>query len=257
MNWSVIFAPYLPWPALIALGLLALAIVGLFAWQRRAGTVLRLVGLAAVLGALANPTLKQEERQFLSNIVVVVVDVSASQSIADRRAQSVAARATVEAQLEGIKNLEVRVVEAAATKDDGKAGTELFAELESTLADIPSDRLAGILMVTDGQVHDVPKNIGAIDKSVPVHALLTGRPGEFDRRIRVVKAPRYGIVGSQTEVRLKVEVQGRGSGAAGARAARLRVRREGKPDERIVAQPGEEIIVDFDFPHAGTNLIEL
>ncbi|MEL7543050.1 MAG: hypothetical protein AAGJ70_04675 [Pseudomonadota bacterium] len=257
MNWSVVFAPYLPWPALIALGVLALAIVGLFAWQRRAGTVLRLVGLAAVLGALANPTLKQEERQFLSNIAVVVVDVSASQSIADRRAQSAAARAAVEAQLKGIKNLEVRVVEAAATQDDGKAGTQLFAELETTLADIPSDRLAGILMVTDGQVHDVPKNIGAIDKSVPIHALLTGRPGEFDRRIRVVKAPRYGIVGSQTEVRLKVEVQGRGSGAAGSRAARLRVRREGKPDERIVAQPGEEIVVDFDFPHAGTNLIEL
>ena len=29
----------------------------------------------------------------------------------------------------------------------------------------------------------------------PVHALLTGAEGEFDRRIGVIKAPRFGIVG--------------------------------------------------------------
>ena len=239
-----------------ALAALALAIVALYAWQRRAGAWLRLVGLAAVLAALANPTLKQEEREFLSNIAVVVVDKSDSQTIAQRKAQTAAAVEKLERELGTIDNLEVRVVEAGVTQDDGKAGTTLFADLETALGDIPSDRLAGIVMVTDGQVHDVPKTLTAIGRDVPVHALLTGQPGEFDRRINVTKAPRYGIVGSRADVRLKVEVQGRGAGARQA-PARLRVRREGKPDERITAQPGEEIVVDFDFPHAGTNIIEL
>lgn len=259
MSWSVIFNPFVPWPVLIALALTALVIVALFVWQKRKGTVLRLLGLAALLAALANPTLKQEEREFLSNIAVVIVDESASQSIAERKAHTAAARKVLEQRLGKIKNLEVRFVEAGRTTDDGKFGTKLFEDLEAALSDIPSDRLAGVVMVTDGQVHDVPSEVSAFGKNVPVHALLTGKPGEFDRRINVLRAPRYGIVGSQTEVRLKIEVQGRGGAASdsGRQAARLRVRREGKPDERIVAQPGEEIIVDFDFPHAGTNIIEL
>ncbi len=259
MNWSVIFNPYVPWSVLIGLAIVAFVIVALFVWQKRKGTFLRLLGLAALIGALVNPTLKQEEREFLSNIAVVVMDKSASQTIAERKAQTAEARKRLEERLGKIKNLEVRFVDAGRTQDDGKFGTKLFDDLEKALSDIPSDRLAGIVMVTDGQVHDVPSKVSAFGKDVPVHALLTGKPGEFDRRINVVRAPRYGIVGSQAEVRLKVEVQGRGGAAAssGQKPAKLRIRREGKPDERITVRPGEEIVVDFDFPHAGTNIIEL
>ncbi len=259
MNWSIIFAPFLPWPAIAALSALACVVVAIFAWQRRNGTLLRLLSLAALLGALVNPTLKQEEREFLANIAVVVVDTSASQTIADRKAQTAEARKILETRLGKIKNLEVRVVEAARTSDGGKAGTQLFSDLEQALGDIPSDRLAGIIILSDGQIHDVPAKVSAFGADVPVHALLTGKPGEFDRRIAVIRAPRYGIVGSETEIRIKVEVQGRGAAAtaSGQKIAALRIRREGKPDEKIQVLPGEEIIIPFDFPHAGTNIVEL
>lgn len=259
MTWSLTFSPYVPWAVLIGLGVVAFAIAVLFFWRRQSGAVLRLAGLATLLLALANPTLKQEEREFLSNIAVAVVDVSASQTIAERTVQAANARAALEERLGEIRNLEIRVVEAGRTTDDGRSGTLLVGELEQAVSDIPSDRLAGVVIVTDGQVHDVPKTFAALDPSVPVHALLTGAPGEFDRRIKVLKAPRYGIVGSETEVRVTVEVQGRGDrqSAASNAPARLRVRREGVPDERITARPGEEVVVDFAFPHAGTNIIEL
>ncbi|MGI9388277.1 MAG: hypothetical protein ACR2OX_12685, partial [Methyloligellaceae bacterium] len=259
MNWSLLFAPFLPWPVIAALGAVALVIVALFAWQRRKGTVLRLLGLATLLGALANPTLKQEEREFLSNIAVVVVDKSASQSIADRKAQTAAARNVLEERLGKIKNLEVRFVEAGQTADGGRAGTQLFTDLEQTLGDIPSDRLAGVVLLSDGQIHDVPTTLSAFGSRVPVHALLTGKPGEFDRRIAIVKAPRYGIVGSETEVQLKVELQGRGAAAVSTRnsVARLRVRREGEADLHLEVQPGEQVTIPFSFPPADTNIIEL
>ncbi len=55
-------------------------------------------------------------------------------------------------------------------------GTHLFADLNKALANTPPDRLAGVIMVTDGQVHDVPKTAGALGFDAPVHALLTGAP---------------------------------------------------------------------------------
>jgi len=59
-------------------------------------------------------------------------------------------------------------------------------------------------MITDGQVHDVPKSAQTLGFDAPVHALLTGQPDEFDRRIEVLKAPRYGIVGSTRDIEARV-----------------------------------------------------
>ena len=59
----------------------------------------------------------------------------------------------------------------------------LFTDLAKGLADVPPDRLAGVIMLTDGNVHDVPQNAAALGFDAPVHALITGKPGEFDRRL--------------------------------------------------------------------------
>ena len=59
-------------------------------------------------------------------------------------------------------------------------------------------------MVTDGEVHDVPASAAGLGFDAPVQALLTGKPGEFDRRLRVLSAPRFGIVGSDQEIEVKV-----------------------------------------------------
>ena len=109
------------------------------------------------------------------------------------------------------------------------SGTNLFADLNSALADTPPDRLAGVIMITDGQVHDVPKSAPTLGFDAPVHALLTGQPDEFDRRIEVLKAPRYGIVGSTRDIEARVVETGR-RGRAGDRVT-LKIRREGRPDE--------------------------
>src|SRR6201999_4191076 len=109
--------------------------------------------------------------------------------------------------LNRIQNLEVRVVEAGQA--DGETdGTRLFAALSSTLADVPPDRIAGAVIITDGRVHDVPADAAQLGFTAPVHALITGRPGERDRRIQLVTAPRFGIVGQQQTVVLRVEDQG-------------------------------------------------
>ncbi|HWE16564.1 MAG TPA: hypothetical protein VG758_05185 [Hyphomicrobiaceae bacterium] len=254
-NWSLDFALMVPAPVYWAGAALAVVLVVLLLVRRTRGALLRALSLAALLLALANPTLRQEERESLANIAIVVTDESLSQTIAGRPEQTAAIKGELETRLGDIPNLQVRWVSSSRPTGQQAAGTNLFADLNSALANTPPDRLAGVIMVTDGQVHDVPKSAQALGFDAPVHALLTGTPGEFDRRIEVLKAPRYGIVGSTRDIELKVVETGR-KGRAGDRVT-LKIRREGSPDTTRGTIIGRPVTVPMSFPHAGQNIIEV
>src|SRR5690606_14831946 len=174
--------------------------------------VLRALVLAALLLALANPSLVEEQRRPQQDVAVVVVDESASQqSIGDRSARTAAAVEELRERLSELPDLEVRVVLAGSQRlgtpvdavRDG--GTRLFRAIDEALADVPRARHAGTILVTDGQVHDVPTTVGDEDDPPPLHALLTGHPDEGDRRLAIVQAPTYGIVGHEVEVKLRID----------------------------------------------------
>jgi hypothetical protein len=254
-NWSIDFSPMVPAPLFWAGAVLAAVLVALLLFRRSRGALLRALSLAALLLALSNPTLRQEERESLANIAIVVVDESLSQAIAGRPEQTTAIRHELEAKLGGISNLQVRWVTSSKPTGETASGTNLFADLNSALANTPPDRLAGVIMITDGQVHDVPKSAATLGFDAPVHALLTGRPDEFDRRIEVLKVPRYGIVGSTRDIEARVVETGR-RGRAGDRVT-LKVRREGGPDETRTTQIGRPVTIPMPFPHAGQNIVEI
>ncbi len=254
-NWSIDFAPFLPGPFFVIAVIIALALVGLLLWRRSRGALLRALAITALLAALANPTLREEERESLANIALVLVDESTSQTLAQRPAQAQAIRADLEKKLKGIKNLEVKWFTAARPVDGQTSGTQLFAELNRALSNTPPDRLAGVIMITDGQVHDIPPNSGALGFDAPVHALLTGEPEEFDRRIEVIQAPRYGIVGQSREIEFAVRETGK-TGRAGDLVT-LTVRREGQADETVHTVIGRKTKIDMPFPHSGQNILEM
>ncbi len=255
MSWSIDIAPSLPEPLLWVAGAAAVALVLLLIVRRSRGAFLRAAALAALFAALLNPTLRQEERDHLPNIAIVVLDESSSQTLAKRPEQTQAIRADLEAKLAKISNLEVKWVTGAKPGSAAGQGTQLFAELNKALADTPPDRLAGVILVTDGQVHDVPKQASALGFEAPVHALLTGAPGEFDRRIEALTVPRYGLVGQSRDIEIAVRETGRKT--AEQSGVTLKVRREGRPDETVRAEIGHRVKIDMPFPHAGTNILEV
>ena len=255
MNWSVDFAPLLPPPILWGGAAVAVVLVLALIWRRSRGAVIRALSLAALLLALANPTLREEERESLANVALVLVDQSTSQMLEKRPEQTAAIREDLAQRLSRIKNLEVRWIDAARPADGAAPGTNLFADLGKALATTPPDRLAGVVMITDGQVHDIPKEAAALGFDAPVHALLTGEPGEFDRRIEIVKAPRYGIVGQTREIEVAVRETGKKGRAPSS--VNLKIRREGKPDEMRRAAIDETVKLAMPFPHAGQNIMEV
>jgi len=255
MNWSIDFAPVLPAPVFWAGVAIALVLVGYLLLRRSRGALLRAAALAALIAALANPTLREEQRESLSNVAIVIMDESASQTLGDRKAQTAAVKAELEAKLGKIPNLIVKWVPASRPGDTTSPGTHLFADLNKALADTPPDRLAGVILLTDGEVHDVPKSASALGFDAPVHALLTGAPDEFDRRIQILKAPRYGIVGQSREIEVAVRETGKDSDAP--EVVTLKVRREGRPDERVTTTIGRPVRIEMPFPHAGQNILEV
>jgi hypothetical protein len=251
LNFGIAFAPLVGMQVLWAAVAAALILSLLLVVSRSHGAVVRSLALALIVLALANPSLTREDREPLSSVAVVVVDKSPSQNFGERTQQTEAARTAIVGRLSHIPGLDVRVVEAGHS--DGETdGTRLFTALGSTLADVPPDRVAGAIMITDGRVHDVPADTGALGFAAPVHALITGNKNERDRRVALLAAPRFGIVGQSQTVTYQVEDQG-----AKERAASVTVRRDGDVIETRTVPVGAPQRVDIPIPHGGQNIVEI
>ena len=250
-QFNISIAPLLPWPLLVALAVGAIVIVALGLFTGRRGTWLRALGLVLILFALTDPSLVRESRTPLKDVVAVVVDESASQKIGPRAAQSAAAQAQVKAALASLGNVEARFVSAGGTSADNN-GTQLFKALAGALSDVPPDRIGGAVLVTDGVVHDIPAAAAQLGFKAPVHALITGHAGERDRRIELVEAPRFGLVGKNQTISVKVHDTAKSGGAID-----LFIRRDGEQVGRYRARAGELIKVQVRVAHGGPNVIEL
>ena len=129
----------------------------------------------------------------------------------------------------------------------------LFTDLAKGLADVPPDRLAGVIMLTDGNVHDVPDNAAALGFDAPVHALITGKPGEFDRRLEVLRAPRFGLVGGEQPVEVKVTETTPSNAGPSNSPSPARARRRAPKSVRV----GEKVEIPVKVDHAGPNIVEI
>ena len=251
MGFGIAFTPLVPAYLLwAACGVALLLAVMLFVVKSR-GAWVRSLALALMVLALANPSFTREDREPLSSVAVVVVDKSPSQNFGDRLKQTEQARAALAERLGRIPNLDVRFVEAGEA--DGETdGTRLFAALGAALADVPPDRVAGAIFLTDGRVHDVPEDAAALGFAAPVHGLITGTANERDRRVVLVTTPRFGIVGQSQTIVYRVDDQGvRGT------PAQVTVRRDGEVLERRTVTPGNTINAQIPIAHAGPNIVEI
>ncbi|MFZ0569474.1 MAG: hypothetical protein WCD20_19195 [Rhodomicrobium sp.] len=253
MNWSVEFFPFFSRELLAALAVLCVAAVVLFAWRSLRGLLLRTLSLACLLAALANPNLKNEDRQPLSNIAVVAVDNSSSMELAGRAQRARQIEADLKDQLAKIPNLEVRFVHVPGSEQAGGETTNLFTALDKAMTDIPANRMAGAIFVTDGQIHDAPKDRGRLGFDAPLHALITGSRGEKDTRIQVVSAPRFGLAGTVETAEIKAERSGPGERGL----ATFEIRHANGPIETIQAPYGKTVPIPLRFEHAGPNIVEV
>lgn len=249
MTGTLILDPLIPWPVLIAIAGVALAAVGLALWRGLSGWALRGLAALLLLGALAGPVYQVEDRQPLTDIVVLIEDQSASQSLADRPSQMRQTAAALAATLAGRANTELRRVRVP--DGEGDTGTALMRALTEALAEEPRARIAGIIALSDGQVHDMDR---APELPAPLHLLLTGRQNDWDRRLIVRNAPAFAIIGEPVTLTLRIEDSG--AAPAAAETAALDISIDGRPPERFDVPIGQDIDLPVSLPHGGRNVIQ-
>ncbi|MGJ5617966.1 hypothetical protein [Sulfitobacter sp. MF3-043] len=248
MTATIVFDPLVPLSLLIVVAIIAVLGVVLAGWRGLQGWALRGLAALVVLGALAGPSYQQEDRAPLSDIVLLVEDNSASQKLGDRADQSADAANAIAAQIAARPNTEVRRV--SVPDGAGDAGTELMTAIADALAEEPRARVAGILAISDGRVHDADL---PIDLPAPMHVLLSGRADDWDRRLTVRNAPAFAIIGEAVTLTLRIDDLG--AAPAGQTLAALDISIDGEPAQMFRVPIGEDITLPVTLPHGGRNVI--
>ena len=245
---QIILDPLLPWLAVYAAGALVVLAVALAAWRGLSGWWLRALAGLALVAALLNPSLQEEDREPLTDIVVAVVDESASQRVSDRESQAEAALAHLEAEIAARPNTELRVARVGDAEGDG--GSLVMGALAEAMAQEPQGRLAGAVLITDGRVHDLP---AAPQMPAPLHTLLTGHEGDWDRRLVVRNAPAFAILDEEVTLTVRVEDQGEGPGVE---TVPLTIAVDGGAPMKFDVPLGEDMELPLVLPHGGMNVLQ-
>nr|WP_170539891.1 hypothetical protein [Ruegeria arenilitoris] len=249
MTGSVIFDPLIPWPVLVVIGSIALAATVLALWRGLSGWALRGLAALVLLAALAGPVYQIEDRAPLTDIVLMIEDESASQTLSDRAEQTAQTAEALAAEIEARDNTELRRITVG--DGDGDEGTQVMAALNAALAEEPRARIAGILVLSDGIVHDVDQ---APDLPAPMHLLQTGRAQDWDRRLIVRNAPAFAIIDEPVTLTLRVEDSG--AVPAGPASAPLEIAVDGGEPQQFSIPIGVDVELPVTLPHGGRNVIQ-
>lgn len=245
--YSVVFVPLIASDILLGLCGVGVLLMLLTLWRGGVAAPLRALTYALVLLALANPSLKKEERDPLADIVAVIVDRSSSQTVADRPNIIDASLADLTGNLEQFGDVEIRQFEVKDASQN--RGTLLSPAINKALAEIPRNRLAAIYVLSDGQIadEDLPQNIG-----VPIHTFITGRETEWDRRLIIKTLPSFAILGEEFKLELRVEDFG---AFEPEDRVRLDIAIDGNPSQSFEIPMGVDMELPLTLDRAGINVI--
>lgn len=246
---NMAFDPLLPAPWIIALGaLMFLAALAAGVGRLRSYFLRLLAGLFLML-ALLNPQTVIEERDPLQDAVLIIKDESESMKLGQR---AEASDKTYQALIENLKTDPSLDVSTAFIRPNSD-GTRLTTSLIDGLSNLPASRLAGVIAITDGQVHDLPQNPETLlPEGVPFHSIIIGEEKARDRRISAIVAPKYGLVGEQAEFELRVD----DPGFEGERA-NIEIKLNGETKARFPATIGNRISIPIEIERRGPNTVEL
>ncbi len=249
MTGTVVFDPLIPWALLYVVIAIAVAGVVLALVRGLNGWALRALAALVVLGALTGPSYQQEDRAPLTDIVMLLEDESASQSLSDRPDQTSTAADALAERISARSNTEVRRI--TVSDGDGDAGTQLMTALSTALAEEPRARIAGIIAVSDGRIHDAEL---PLELPAPMHLLLSGKSTDWDRRLEIRNAPGFAIIGEPVTLTLRIEDMG--AAPDEQTLAELEISVDGAPAQSFRVPTGQDIELPVTLPHGGRNVIQ-
>ena len=169
---------------------------------------LRVLTFLAFLVLILNPQINKKNAEYHKDIVIVVSDMTLS-IIETRKAKEVeSVYQDISSQLNKLGNIEQiniklnnnNKIEQHNTKE---IETSLFKKVNNVINNLNIERLSGIIVITDGQIHDF-NNYNKLLSKIPIHYILVGNKNEKDRILKITNVPKYAILGKKYQILLDV-----------------------------------------------------
>ena len=253
MAFSLTFAPLLPaiWLIIIIIMLGLFAVYGII--FRLRGAWFRLAAGLLLALSLANPSIIREQHKPLKTVIGLITDRSSSQKLGKRSTQTDALYNAIIHRIDSLKNFELRTIDITDQFDlSNNVSSALFKGLKSAFKDVTAELIGGAIMVTDGQIHDVPQDLRSLGFDAPLHVILTGEEEDRDRRIELIQAPRFGVVGEKLEFQFQITQ----TGFDDSSPVVVSIFANGKEISRKNSVPGTINRFFFDVPHGGKSILE-
>ncbi len=170
---------------------------------------LRTLSFLVFLVFILNPQINKKNAEYHKDIVIVVSDMTQS-IIETRKAKEVELISKdLSRQLKEIGNIEqiniklenYKKIELSNAKE---IETSLFREVNNVINNLNIERLSGIIIITDGQIHDF-HNYNKLLSKTPIHYILVGNKNEKDRILKTTNIPKYAVLGKKYEIFVNIK----------------------------------------------------
>ncbi|MBH69074.1 MAG: hypothetical protein CMM58_12020 [Rhodospirillaceae bacterium] len=257
-NIEIIFQPYLSWSIMITFSIVSLLAILSLGYQIGKGVIWRGCAIGSILLVLANPLLISNASKLKKNLVVVAVDRTGSQQLQGRKKNLEDILSKLVKRLNTKQNLKVEIVDIRDTSDLNQEvlynnGTLLFGQLTQFLSTLEKEDVAGIILLTDGQIHDGEKSRHVADSKFPIHTILTGKRDEKDRSIELRQAPSYGILGNSATITILVRDKSRTSETH----TPVTVTVNEQAPTKFLATTNKFFEITIPIEHSGKNIVRL
>ncbi len=182
----------LPLKLVLAVGALGLGVAGFSVYKKTDGAVARTLSVAFCLAAIASAEYGTDLFRTPPTIVPVFIDKSAS--VGDRAPMIEEAFTALKTELSSLGPVDIRRIEFGSSADaQSQNGTYFSNTFASTLITLPTDRVGGAFILSDGIIVESDQRYFL---QTPfehrVHGMIVGHAEEEDFRIQLEAMPASG-----------------------------------------------------------------
>ena len=180
----------------------------IFHYYKIKNLYLRVSTFLVFLVCILNPQINKKSAEYHKDIVIVVSDMTQSIVETGKTIEVESIHKNLSSQLREIGNIEQINIklnnnENTEQYNSKKIETSLFKEVNNVINNINIERLSGMIVITDGQIHDL-YNYNKLLSQIPIHYILVGHKNEKDRILKITNIPKYAILGKKYEISVSI-----------------------------------------------------
>ena len=201
---EVNFYPLFSYESTFLISLIFILILALYFYFYLKNFFLRIFIFLILLILVFNPLINSMRKLHHKDILIVMYDKTQSVIETKKIDQLIKVKKNIKDIIVDEEKLEIVEIEVNNLNNkDGKIQTKIITNVQKAFQKLEKNRVAGVIIVTDGIIHDLDK-IEEDFIDIPIHFFLLGNKNERDRSIITENIPEYAVVGKPIDFMFKI-----------------------------------------------------